>query len=320
LWLISAIPDALEAAGLQISSALADQIEDLRERLKYGVPMKYLGTARVFSSLGFDPLSRRRLIMLGELNINSVHELVKMPHASLAKALGSTVLAKRVLDVAVKLSNDPKLNERQRLLREAEQIGFQGPVTRLFNARDGNDYEEAVFRILRSLTSLIARPSLDTSVSPDFVVAKPSGETISVMAKYTDTEITPEDIGDAVTRSFSEKSVIAAIVASKFSSESERLAQPKTSGTKVTLLTEAALVQILFLSKTVHPDALLLAVLEAGSIVSEKDVSRLAKSATSVHDPKTDISEIAKDEKGPSVPSKKIDGKKFSSAIRGEDK
>jgi helicase len=321
LWLVTTIPDALEAAGLQIGSTLADQVEDLKERLKYGIPKKYLGTARVFSNLGFDPLSRRRLIMLGELHINSVYDLVKIPHVILSKALGSTVLAERVLDVAAKLSNDPKLIERQRLIREAEQIGFQGPVTRLFNATDESDYKEAIFRILRSLTSLIARPSADSSVSPDFVIAKPNGESISVVAKYTGTEITPNDIGDAVTRSLSERSsIVTAIVASKFSSESQPLAHPKTSGSKVTLLTDAALVKILLLSKTVHPEALLLAALEAGGVVFEEDISRLAKSASYAYDPKANISEIAQDEKGPVIPSKNIDGEKLSSAIRGENR
>ncbi len=321
LWLVTVIPNALEAAGLQISFDLADEIEDLKERLKYGLPKRYLGTARVFSSIGFDPLSRRRLIMLGELHINSVHDLVKVPQVTLAKALGSAALARQVLDQAVKLSNDPKLIERQQLVKEAEQIGFQGPVARLFDATDESDYKEAVFRILRSLTSLIVRSSGDTSVSPDFIIGKPSGESISVVVKYTIAEITPNDIGDAVTRSLGDRSsIVTTIVASKFSSESRVLAQPKTVGSKVTLLTEAALVRILLLSKVVQPESLLLATMEAGGIVLGEDISKLAKSAGHTNDSKAIILEIVKDEKGPAVPPKTIDNEKLSSAIRGDDK
>jgi len=321
MWLISAIPYTLEAAGLPISLTLADLIEDLKERLKYGIPKKYLGTARVFSSLGFDPLSRRRLIMAGELRIGSVYDLVKIPHAVLSKALESAAFAKRVLDAAIKLSSDPLVKKRQQLLAEAEQIGFQGPVARLFNSTDESDFEEATFRILRSLTNLITRPSADKSVSPDFIIAKPSGETISVVAKFTTLEIEPSDVGDAITRSLGEKSsIMTVIIASKFSSESQSLAQPKTGGSKVTLLTEAALVKTLLLSKTVHPEALLLAVLEAGRTVFEDDVSILAKSVTYAHDPKAVVSEIARDEKGLGVPIKKVKGDQLSSAIRGESK
>jgi hypothetical protein len=318
IWLLSAIPESLKASGLSLNQTLADQIDSLKEKLKYGVPEKYLPAARVFLNLGFNPLSRHRIIMVGELHVKSLEDLSNVPHVTLTRALGSAALARDVLDKASKLTNDPLIVARSRLLKEAEEKGFQGPVTRLFNAFDDVEYENATYRILMDLTSLVVKPSNDRATTPDFIIAKSQMETISVVVKFSD-ELTPNDVGDAVTRSLSERSSIVTVIIGKgFSLDAKGLAAPKSTGSKVTLLTEAALVKILLLSKVMHPEALLFAALEAGGEIREEDVIKLVKSASYKYDPKTNIFQLSQKEKGPSFPPKTIDSDKLSSAISGD--
>jgi helicase len=316
LWLLMAIPETLNASGLTLSPSLANQIDDLKEKLRYGVPETFLPTARVFALLGFNPLSRRRILRVGELHIDSVEDIIKVQHNELSKALGSPALAKRVLDDAGRLSNDPSIISRHKLLLEAEQNGFQGPVNRLFNATNGVEYEEAVYRILKVITNAVVKPSLDRSFSPDFIIAKPSRQSISIIIKNNDT-ITIEDIGHAVTRTLSEKSSTAiAIIGRRFSPEVKRSVSEGLQNRRITLLTESALIRTLLLSKIVRSEAVLVMALEAGGFVDEGNINEFVKSAKYDYDPKLNIFNLAKAEKGPSVPSKKISADDFSAALR----
>ncbi len=316
-WLASAIPNCLEAAGLPVDSALADQIGDLLDQLRFGVPKKFVNAGRTFAVLGFDPLSRNRLMLLGEQKIDTLKLILDSPPAALAKSLGSPEFAKRVLDRTSQLLNDSQIRDRQALVFEAEKVGFQGPVLRLYSSTNGNDYENAVFRILRMMTKSMTRPPAGASTSPDLIVVGPNGGVISVEIRFANSEIQEKDIGVAIARSMTQSSEATVVVAKRFSAEATEIAKGSRRGAKLTLVTESALVKTLILSKNVDSQALLFSVLGAGGLLTEKDVERLAREIPKDSEAKDIILELADQESKQTVGPKKLTDERIGTAIRG---
>ncbi len=320
IWLCSAIADSLAAAGLPLAPGLVNQIGDLVEQLKYGVPKKYLGVARTFAFLGIDPLSRNRILRLGDEKIDTLRAILDTPSQKLASSLGSIDSAKRVQQKASELLSDPLVIKKQSLVFEAERAGVQGPVLRLFFSRDAEEFERSVYQILRLLARSVGRPGTDRSVSPDFVIARPDGRTVSVECRFSPQELTVTQLGAVLARSLSQKSSVASVIVSpRFSTEAIEAAKNSKAGNKVTLVSDAVLGRVLILGKKVDSEALLLSLIEAGGMPSEDDVEKLAQRLPPKERQTFVVSELAKEESMRETGPKSVSKEKFESAIKGEN-